>query len=625
MRKTSDPPEGSSGIPGSVWVAAARITMSATLWLVRRPFLIPRAHWVIALLISIGVDAAAWLIAPTPVAIALISLPLVIAAVLAHWWWLGRGSDPIVFISIFEGRSKLGRHAAQTHVGALARFLVEDKNLARVGPFAIRPIPIPLGAKQAERLLRISGALAVVRGSGDAVGDSSRWEWWACFKDQRPELLITKYEFSTRFNNSRRPLHKRFAGIAPATVEAHDIEGDLQLSSFVATEIAVGHFQAVAKTICALGSERVYERALKDQPAKPYSLMLPDPTDPDVGRSLQGRIAIMEARTELGQGRDHMEVLGRLQGLVREGLGNSSFGVWLQSQWFSATVEGWVQMPEALEAGEEVLDRFPESAAVVANAAALAIQMEDLQRGTELVQRIESLDLSDPSIPRLQANMAWQRGEISKALDLYKQTNPPQTWQIGDCYARLGKGRRALRCYRKVLRKDSTARHALDHARAVRGLPALVETTPLGWRSWVWKWLHAKPNLARGLLRIWRLAWPEDPWLSTWLARHALVVGDLDVARRWIILTTRIGYANRLIATMDALVVGAILEEGDMPRNVQHLRDHISWLETEGELSARSDGQAALDLLASARQDIFNGAHGEEIKEMFSSLDFEAP
>ena len=110
MRKTSDPPEGSSGIPGSVWVAAARITMSATLWLVRRPFLIPRAHWVIALLISIGVDAAAWLIAPTPVAIALISLPLVIAAVLAHWWWLGRGSDPIVFISIFEGRSKLGRH-----------------------------------------------------------------------------------------------------------------------------------------------------------------------------------------------------------------------------------------------------------------------------------------------------------------------------------------------------------------------------------------------------------------------------------------------------------------------------------------------------------------------------------
>ena len=297
-------------------------------------------------------------------------------------------------------------HAAQTHVGALARFLVEDKNLARVGPFAIRPIPIPLGAKQAERLLRISGALAVVRGSGDAVGDSSRWEWWACFKDQRPELLITKYEFSTRFNNSRRPLHKRFAGIAPATVEAHDIEGDLQLSSFVATEIAVGHFQAVAKTICALGSERVYERALKDQPAKPYSLMLPDPTDPDVGRSLQGRIAIMEARTELGQGRDHMEVLGRLQGLVREGLGNSSFGVWLQSQWFSATVEGWVQMPEALEAGEEVLDRFPESAAVVANAAALAIQMEDLQRGTELVQRIESLDLSDPSIPRLQANMA---------------------------------------------------------------------------------------------------------------------------------------------------------------------------------------------------------------------------
>jgi hypothetical protein len=113
--------------------------------------------------------------------------------------------------------------------------------------------------------------------------------------------------------------------------------------------------------------------------------------------------------------------------------------------------------------------------------------------------------------------------------------------------------------------------------------------------------------------------------LSTWLARHALVVNDLDIARRWIILTTRIGYANRLIATIDALVVGAILEEGDLPRNVQHLKEHISWLEEEGESSTHASGEAALWLLASTRQDIFNGEHAEEIKAMFSDLGFETP
>src|SRR3954454_19699346 len=101
------------------------------------------------------------------------------------------------------------------------------------------------------------------------------------------------------------------------------------------------------------------------------------------------------------------------------------------------------------------------------------------------------------------------------------------------------KTRRALHCYRKVLRKDSTARFAFDNARAVQGMPKLVGVMPSGWRSWVWRLLHTKPRLVRGVLWLWRTARPEDPWLSTWLARHALVVNDLEIARRWIILTTR--------------------------------------------------------------------------------------
>jgi tetratricopeptide (TPR) repeat protein len=602
--------------------------MGVTLWLVRRPFLMSRAQWAILLAIAIGVDLAAWLVAPVLVGLALALLPMVIVAVLVHWWWLARGTKPIVFISLFEGRSALGRDAANTHIGALARFLIEDETLAGIGPFAIRQVPIPLSARQAERLLRISGALAVVRGSGDAVKDTSRWEWWACFRDQLPELMITKYEFSIRMNKARRPLHQRFVAVAPATAEAHDVEGELAMTSFVATDIAVGHFQAVAKTICVLRSEQLFEQASARRPDQPVVLVLPEPTDPDVARPLQGRIAIMEARTELGQRKDHLEVLERLQDLTRSGLGNARFGVWLQAQWHAATIERWVDKPDAVKAGLEILDRFPESVAVTANAASLAIQMNDFQRGEELVDRTEGLDPDESAVPRLRANIAWTLREPAKALALYKSASkkgPPQTWQIGDCYAALGKTGRALRCYRKVLRKDSTARDALDNARALRGTRRLMPTMAPGWRSWVWDLIHTHPRIAGPVLGLWRVATPEDPWLSTWLGRHALVVGDLDIARRWIILTTRIGYANRLIATMDALVVGAIRHEGDLPRNVEHLKEHISWLEQEGESGARPYGEAALFYLASARHDIFNGEFADEIESMFSGLGFETP
>jgi hypothetical protein len=104
-----------------------------------------------------------------------------------------------------------------------------------------------------------------------------------------------------------------------------------------------------------------------------------------------------------------------------------------------------------------------------------------------------------------------------------------------------------------------------------------------------------------------------------------LVVDQIQVARRWVILATRIEYTNRLIATMDALVVGAIRHEGDLPANVEHLGRHISWLEAQGETMTRLEGEAALFALASTRYDIFLGEHGDEIDAMFSDLGFETP
>jgi tetratricopeptide (TPR) repeat protein len=613
-------------IPDSVWTAIARTAMAATLWLVRRPFLMSRTRWAALLVLVAGIDILAWLIAPPWLAGAIALVALLIAAVLTHWWWLGRGEVPIVFVSLFEGRSPLGRDAARTHIGALARFLVEDKNLAQVGPLAIRPVSIPLKAKQAERLLRISGALAVVRGSGDAAGDLSRWEWSVCFRDRLPDAWITKYEFSMRTNQARKPVYRRFAPVDHATDEARDIEGDLQLSSFVATNIAVHHFRAVAKTLCVLRSEQLFEMAREEERDSPAILVLPSPTDPDVANPLQGRIAVMEARTELGEEKDHLAVLERMQDLCRSGLGNSRFGVWVETQWYAATVEGWVERPTAYAASEEILSRFPDSVGVAVNTAGMAIRVKDLQRAEELAQLVEELEPDEPSIARLRANLAWERREPIEALALYKKASKsgsPQTWQIGDCYAMLGKQHRALHCYRKVLRKDPTARFALDNARAVLGLPKLLPTQPLGWRSRIWDWIHLRPRLVRGLLWLWRLRLPEDPWLSTWLARHALVVGDLDTARKWIILTTRIGYSNRLIATMDALVVGVIRREGDLPQNVEHLKAHISWLEEQGETEARPNGEDALLLLAATRPDLFNGEYGDEIEAVFSSVGFD--
>ena len=628
MNQSGRPSSNDSGfqLSGSVLVAAARIIMAATLWLVRRPFLMSRARWLGLLGVLIGVDVALWIFAPAPAGGAVALLGLVIGVVLAHWWWLGRGSDSIIFISLFEGRSSLGRDVAATHIGALKRFLEEDANLEEIGPFAIRVITIPLSGRQAERLLRISGALAVIRGSGDAVGDSSRWEWYACFRDSRPDVMITKYEFSILNNNAaRRPLRQRLVAVAPALAEAHDIEGGLNLSSFVATDFAVGHFKAVAKTICVLGSEKVFERALEEQPEEPYRLLLPDPSDPDLSGSLQGRVAIMEAETEIGQGRDHLEVLERLQDLVRSGAGDSGFGIWLQAQWYAATVEHRVEKAIARRAGEEILGLFPDSVGVMSNAAGLSIQMEDLDRGEELLDRMEGLDPAKASIPRLRANIAWTRRDPAMALAYYKQSNPRQYWQMGDCYAALGELDRALRLYRKMLRRDASARHALDHARAIRRIPRLLPAMPGGWREWIWRLIHNRPRVAGPLLRVWRFAIPEDPWLRTWLARHALVVDQIEVARRWVILATRIEYTNRLIATMDALVVGAVREEGDLPANLEHLRRHIVWLEAQGETMTRLEGEAALFALASARYDLFVGEHGDEIEAMFASLGLETP
>jgi hypothetical protein len=74
---------------------------------------------------------------------------------------------------------------------------------------------------------------------------------------------------------------------------------------------------------------------------------------------------------------------------------------------------------------------------------------------------------------------------------------------------------------------------------------------------------------------------------------------------------------------MDALVVGAIRHEGDLPRSVQHLKEHISYLEANLPGDIHSEAQEALHKLAVKRPDIFSGRDSQQIREMFADLSFD--
>jgi hypothetical protein len=149
QREKPHSPEVDFLIPTSLITFGVRLALRVSLWVVRRPFLMPRRRWLLLFVTALLFDLLAWLLGQPLIGLALVVVLLAVGTVLAHWWWLGRGREPIIFISLFEGRSAPGRNAARTHIGALARFLIEDENLARIGPFAIRPILIPLWVRPA--------------------------------------------------------------------------------------------------------------------------------------------------------------------------------------------------------------------------------------------------------------------------------------------------------------------------------------------------------------------------------------------------------------------------------------------------------------------------------------------
>ncbi len=595
--------------PLGIATTIARWALAGLLWLLRRPFLFSRRLWVCALLVASVLDAVASLLGPLVVSLVLLAPPLICAAVLIQWWWLGRGKDPIVFVSLFRGRSPKGRDAAETHLGALASYLRESEHLAVVGPLDIRIISLPLSEAQAVRLLRISEALVVVRGTGDAAAETSRWEWWAHFRDERPEFTLNEHRFSLSHVDSKPSFLDHLLSVPPIAT-SHDVEGDLEVSEFVATSITIRHFNALSEVIGILASELVFEGRLPGR-----TFLIPEPDDPELSPGLQGRTAILEAVSNVSTGTDRKATLDRLQQLCLGGFGDVDFALWIQLQWFIATIEGWHSYREALEASLPIVERFPADVNVLTNAAGAAVEAHDLRRAEELAERAAEVDPLDFGVSRVLGNIAWSRNQPADALRLYRagaREGSPLCRQIGDCYAALGEPRRALACYREALRRSSSSGLATRKARDLLGIPQHLPVVPDDWHARVWTMLHRYPRLVRPALRVWRRRRPEDPWLEAFLGRHALVGGNLEVAMEWAGLASRFSSANRLIPILDMLVIAYLEERPDLEQGVEYLREHLVWLAEIGVPSPPDEAADALRLLLHSTRRLARRLDGDE-------------
>lgn len=595
--------------PFGISTTIARWGLGGLLWLLRRPFLLSRRLWICTLVVAAILDAAAWLFASPLASLILLAAPLICATVLVQWQWLSRGKDPIVFVSLFRGRSRIGRDAAEAHLGALATYLRESEHLAVVGPLDIRVIGLPLSEAQAVRLLRISRALVVVRGTGDAAAESSRWEWWAHFRDGRPDFALNEHRFSLSQVDSKPSVLDRFLSVPPIAT-SHDVEGDLRISDFVATSITIRHFSALSEVIGILASELVFERPLRGG-----TFLIPEPNEPGLTPGLQGRTAILEAISNVSTGTDRGAVLDRLQALCLDGVGDVDFAVWVQLQWFAATVERWRSYREALDAELRIVDRFPEDVNVLTNAAGAAVEAHDLEKAEELAERAARIDPFDFGVSRVLGNIAWSRRRPADALRLYRagaREGSPLCRQIGDCYLALGEPQRALDCYREALRRSSSSGLATRQARGILGVPLLLPVVPDDWHARMWGVLHRHPRLARPALRIWRQRRPEDPWLEAFLGRHALIGGNFEVAREWMGLAARFSGTNQLIPTLDMLIIAYLEDRPDLEKGVEFLNEHLAWLEENGVPTPAEQATAAVRLVLRSSRRLSRRLAGDE-------------
>lgn len=582
------------------WITGAvRVAGAASVWLIRRPFLARRAVWAVcALVLAV---AAILLAADEMMFLAGVVLlaGLVSVAVLTHWTWLARGERPVVLITTFAGRSAAGRAAAESHVGALKLFLEADENLRAAGPITVRSLAVPVSERGATRLLRLERVLMVVRGTGDAGGDTSRWEGSVHFRADSPEVRLNRYALTTYTDRVEYPRLGRLLGRGvPGVTSASFDEGDVEMSRFFSSNISVDHFRQVAKIACLLLSEKQFEGA--PNVAHSGTLLLPTPEDGDLSEELQARSLRLEAAVRMTR-QDSRSLLTQLEERAWGNcVGGAAFAAWLTAQWFAGEQENWSTIHDTRRSIDRWRQRFPTDPWLLANSAGIAIREQDLERARREIARGEQAGVPHTTLERLRGNIAWEEQRPRDALDHYRRAAVARgvlRWQIGDCLAALGRVRAALREYRAALRIDSYRVPAAVHARALEGWGTLLPTYPSGWRNVLWRLLNRAPRISRSPLRLWRFLRPEDPYLPPMLARHALVVGDIRRANEWGTYAITFAGSNRLIALVDQVVVLALMADPQTDEMAGFLERHIEWLESQGLVRPKADARAALALL----------------------------
>lgn len=578
--------------PPSGWIALAQKALKACIWIVRRPFIAAGWVWALTTVVALVALGASILFAPLAVAVVPAVFVVLSGCVWAQWWLLGRGDQPVVVVSPYEARTFAAREAAGTQVQSIERFLTTDEHIAVLGGVSVRSVSAPMTARDAERLLALRNVILVVRGEVQAGGDVAYFRGEAYYRDDGPDISLARHELSTYSERSRTSRIRRFL-IGDVVASAVHEEGGLEMRSFASVSLAITHFRQVAKVLCILLSEKALDR--------PYRLrnvgilVVPDLSDDDLNDDLQARALALHAETRRNS-EDSRALLEDLERQVADGnFGGPRAAAWLLAQWFSAFHEGWASGEEVARAAARSSAAFPEDPLLALNRAGMELRSGRIGEATRCLARARGLGIPGASYEEVLGNIAWAENDPSRALAHYKRAAVHRAhlaWQIGDCHAKLGDRRRALRAYRTSLRRGAFRVPAAENARAVAGWPKLLPTFPGGWRLGLWMLMHRDPRAVTPFVAAWRRLRPEDPYLAPWIGRQALLRGDIRRADEWSMYATRFQGTNQLIGCLDQVAVMALTDHPQAHSWPESITKHREWLEHNG-IGANTDAALA--------------------------------
>lgn len=454
----------------------------------------------------------------------------------------------------------------------------------------------------------------VVAGEADVGGGDGYFKSTAYFINPGPDLSLRRFDLSLRSDDHLSRLRRRLRREEVASIEYE--QGGVPLRELVASSVRLEHFQTAGSIAAVLLSELALDAPARL--AEPGVLRLPDPAMPELGPELQSRALQLEAIAR-SRGDDGVLLRELEQRAISGGLGDDQLAAWFLAQWFSAAIEGWEEPDEVVAAAARWTARFPESAMLWVNRAALETFAGRLRSADESLRVAAARGARRTQCSRIKGNIAWARELPEEALAHYlaarRESRYALRWQTGDCYAALGDYKRAMQSYRAALRRDPFLVRATVNARLMAGWAPLQPSFGSGWRRLIWIGLHRAPRLTAPVLCAWRWLRPEDPWVPAWLGRSALLRGDIRAADRWTEFATQFADTNRVVAHVDQVAILALLKDPRVAASVAHCRDHLAWLVETGCVNAPAEAAVAASLLRPKVAAHSSSSHGDEVAD----------